>query len=61
MNELKYQQGHVVGIFTKSLPAKLKHQGLTEMFVAGNLAESPSRRKSLKESCIWRKAILIGI
>ncbi len=31
--------GHVVGIFTKSLPAKLQHRELTEIFVTANLAE----------------------
>lgn len=31
--------GRVVGIFTKNLPEKLLHPGLTETFVAANLAE----------------------
>ncbi len=31
--------GHVIGVFTKFLPAKLLHHGLTETFLAENLAE----------------------
>ncbi len=44
--------GKVIGVFTGSLPEKLMHPGLTETYVAGNLAERKAKMLELADVVI---------